>query len=98
MKTMKETDIGPILAATNCRFKLPLAYPDLIYSATKIPEIGEDRFVMEYAIFSQKHQKVAARGKGTIVTINYKSGHKVQVPASLRQRIEMLESEAARTP
>ena len=38
--------IGPILASTECRFKMPLQYPDTVIAGTKILSMEEDRFVM----------------------------------------------------
>lgn len=91
METMAETQIGPILAATSCTFKIPLAYPDRVFAATRVPELGTDRFVMAYRVISQRHGKIAAEGEGTIVTLDYATGRKVPIPDALRSRIEALE-------
>jgi acyl-CoA thioester hydrolase len=95
LEYMEETGIGPILAATNCRFKIPLTYPDTVSIGTRVSEMEDDRFTMEYYVVSQKHQKVAAEGTGLIVCFNYKENKKTSVPAELKRRIEALESSAA---
>ena len=87
MGYMTETGIGPILAAASCKFKIPLSYPDHVLIGTKVASIDEDRFVMEYVVFSKKHQKVAAEGDGVIVTYNYREGKKAAVPEVVRKRI-----------
>jgi acyl-CoA thioester hydrolase len=88
---MTKTGIGPILASTSCRFKIPLTYPDKVLVGAKVVSIEEDRFMMGYGAFSTNHQKVAAEGDGLIVTLNYREGKKVQIPGELRQRIVDLE-------
>ena len=35
-ESMREHQIGPILAHTECRFRLPLEYPDTITAATRV--------------------------------------------------------------
>jgi len=92
LEYMEETGVGPILAATNCRFKIPLTYPDTVSIGTRVPEIQADRFTMEYCVVSHKHQKVAAEGTGLIVCFNYKKKKKTAVPVELKKRIEELES------
>ena len=36
---MKRKRVGPILAATSCRFKMPLTYPDTVLVATKVTAV-----------------------------------------------------------
>ena len=91
MEWMEETGVGPILAATTCRFLLPVTYPDTVVASTRVPSVGEDRFVMEYRVESRRHGRDAARGEGTIVTYDYRSSRKAPVPSELRRRIDRLE-------
>jgi acyl-CoA thioester hydrolase len=88
---MTKTGIGPILASTSCKFKIPLKYPDKVLIGAKVTNIEEDRFMMGYGVFSTNHQKVGAEGDGLIVTLNYRDSKKVPVPEELRQRILDLE-------
>ncbi len=84
---MTQTGIGPILAATSCKFRIPLSYPDKVSIGVKVVEIKEDRFVMNYLVVSDRHQKVAAEGEGVIVTFNYREGKKAALPDLIKQRI-----------
>jgi len=84
---MAETGIGPILATTSCKFRIPMSYPDQVLIGARVISIEADRFVMHYLVVSQKHQKSAAEGDGVIVTFNYREGKKVHVPEVVRQRI-----------
>lgn len=83
--------IGPILAATECRYKMPLHYPDTVIAGSKILSMEEDRFVMGYEIFSTKQKRIAADGEGVIVTYDYRNNKKVPIPAALRAKIMDLE-------
>lgn len=91
----RDTGVGPILAATQARFRKPLTYPDQIAIGARIAEIGTDRCTMEYLLYSHGLQAVAAEGQGTIVTYHYAEGRKVPVPAELRRRIEAMEARAS---
>jgi acyl-CoA thioester hydrolase len=92
IKFMTRTGIGPILAATSCRFRTPLTYPDNVLVAGKVTAIEEDRFMMDYRVVSTRHQKVAAEGDGVIVTFNYRENKKAAVPEELRRLIMEIES------
>src|SRR5437016_14684059 len=50
----ERTGIGPILAATEARFRKPLTYPDTISVGVRVAELGADRFPMEHRIESQR--------------------------------------------
>lgn len=83
------TGIGPILAATSCRFRIPLTYPDTVLAGARVPaeSVGADRFTMEYAVLSRGHARLAADGDGRIVTFDYRAGSKAPLPDALRERI-----------
>lgn len=88
---MNETGIGPILASTGCKFKLPLTYPDTVSVGTRISEIEADRFVMKYVVVSHQHAKVAAEGEGLVVSYDYRALRKAPLPDEIKKRIEVLE-------
>jgi len=87
----QQTGIGPILQATQARFRKPLTYPDTIAVGARVPAVGTDRFTMEYVLVSEQLNAVAADGQGTIVSYHYTEGKKVPLPDELRQRIAKLE-------
>ena len=91
MKFMNQTGIGPILASVQCKFKIPLTYPDTVSVGTRISKVEQDRFVMEYSVVSHKHQKIAAEGEGVIVSFNYRENKKTPLPDEIKQRIAELE-------
>ena len=80
---MAETNIGPILAGTECRYKLPLTFPDRIHIATRCELKSSKSFEMEYVVFSEQHQAIAAEGKGFVVYYDYNQGKSCDVPESI---------------
>jgi len=86
--------LGPILASTSCRFRAPLPFPDRISVGARVARVDEDRFVMFYAVYSHRLQKLAAEGEGTIVCFDYRENRKAPLPAELKQKISALENSA----
>jgi acyl-CoA thioester hydrolase len=87
--------LGPILASTSCRFRAPLAFPDQVSVGARVARVEEDRFVMFYAVFSHRLQRIAAEGEGTIVCFNYLENRKAPLPQALIRKIAELEDTAA---
>jgi acyl-CoA thioester hydrolase len=91
MNLMEETGIGPILASTQCRYKVPLTYPDTVAVGTRISTVGEDRFSMAYIVVSQTRNLVAAEGDALIVAYDYRKNTKARLPDVLTGRINAIE-------
>lgn len=89
--TASENNIAPILAQTSCRYKLPLNYPDSITVGSSITEKHSHGFLMEYAIFSHKHQKITTTGTGRVVMLNYTTHEKVAITDELWAKINNLQ-------
>lgn len=83
--------IGSILASTQCDFRKALAYPDTVSIGARVIEIGGDRFTMEYRLVSHRLQKIAAEGKGIIVSYNYHEKRKIDLPEAIRRNIQAVE-------
>ena len=88
----KSSGIGPILAETSCRFRIPLTYPDTVSIGTRVTLVESDRFMMEYRVVSHNHQKIAAEGSGKIVAFDYRENKKTNLPDAIKQAIESLEN------
>lgn len=84
-------DLGPILAKTHCNFRLPLDYPDRIHIATRCRILSPKTFNMEYAVFSEKHNSIAAEGEGLIVYYDYANGKSCEIPKAIVAAINALE-------
>ncbi len=88
---MATEKIGPILAHTECRFRIPLAYPDTVSIGTNAVDLSETGFIMEYRVTSHRHGKLAAEGTGRIVSLDYRTNQKAPIPGPVRDAIEKLE-------
>jgi len=88
---MEESGIGPILASTHCRYRLPLTYPDVVSIGSRVSDIGEDRFTMKYVVASHNVSKIAAEGEGILVTYDYRNNRKAPMPAELKRTILAVE-------
>ncbi len=88
---MERTGVGPILASVQCRFKIPLTFPDTVSVGVRVSEIGDDRFTMEYAVLSRRLGKVAALGNGVVVSYDYGENKKAPLPDEVKRRIKELE-------
>ena len=88
---MIKTGIGPILASTQCKFKIPLTYPDKVTVGAKVDVIEKDRFLMKYLVVSHKHKNIAASEEGMLVSFNYHENKKAPLPDEIRARITELE-------
>lgn len=91
-KMIGDTGVGVILASINCRFRIPLTFPDKISVGVRVINIQEDRFTVEHRIVSHHHQKIAAEGDGLLVAYDYNALKKAALPDAFRQRIQELEN------
>lgn len=82
--------VGPILASTHCRFRLPLEYPDSVRIGARAIAVEEDRFTMEYRVVSLGRNAVAAEGGGIVVAYDYERRAKASLPAAVREAIASL--------
>jgi acyl-CoA thioester hydrolase len=91
LEVMNKTGIGPILASTQCKYKIPLTYPDHVTVGAKVDIIENDRFIMKYAVISHKLKKIATLGEGVLVTFDYQNNKKTLIPDEIRKKIIDLE-------
>ncbi len=89
--------VGPILHSVNCRFRIPLTYPDTVHVGIRVMKMGSDRFVMDQCLVSAAQQQVAAQGDAIIVTYDYRCGAKAALPAAVRAAILALEATVGNT-
>ena len=85
---MTSSGIGPILASTKCRYLLPVTYPDELIAGTTISKIEKDRFTMDYALFSTRASRLAAIGNGVVVSYDYETGKKADLPADWLEALD----------
>ena len=91
-----KSSAGPILAATACRFRAPLTFPDALVIGSSVCAVGDRRFTLQHGIFSHKLGVTAAEGTGEVVLYNYPALKKAsEFPPALREAIAAVEATAA---
>lgn len=88
------TGIGPIVGATQARFRRPVKYPDTLLAGAKVVSFGADRFTIRHVLVSRATGEMTTEGDAVVVCIDYRANEKAPVPAELRRRIEELEGGA----
>ncbi|HAS6347333.1 TPA: acyl-CoA thioesterase [Vibrio vulnificus] len=95
MDEIKRNQIGPVLSETQCRYRIPVTFPDTLLIGSRVSEVGEDRFTMEYQVVSKKMGKVTTTGSAIVVMLDFKNQCKTQLPAVLRDAIFSIEAKKA---
>jgi acyl-CoA thioester hydrolase len=72
--------VDPILGWQDCKYIFPMVYPDTAIVGVRAIEIKEDRFVLESAIFSKVHERIAAISRQSIVPYDYVALRKAALP------------------
>lgn len=79
---------GTVVGRIQCRFRIPLIYPDTIIVGSRVADVSEDRFTFEYAIYSHRHDRIAAEASSVVVAITLHDGRKTKLPDFLRAAVE----------
>ena len=87
---MEETGVGPILADSRCRYRVPVTFPDRVTVTVQARDLSGDRFQMDYRLYSDQHGRLAAEGESTIVCYDFAAGRKAPIPDAVRTAMEAL--------
>lgn len=87
---------GPILAQTECQFRLPVPWPSHLLIGARVSRVGNSSLTMEYVTFRRDdaHRETltcVATGSGVIVLVKYDEGEKVRINDEIRARISSLD-------
>lgn len=93
LEEMEKTQVGPILGATECKYLLPLTYPDTIILGATVSQIKEKRLTMKYVIHSQKLEKIAAEGSAEIVFVDFASGRSTLISDNILAAIRNVQAD-----
>ncbi|NIL98009.1 MAG: acyl-CoA thioesterase [Planctomycetales bacterium] len=86
-----EENLGPILVAIHCNYRLQLEFPDTVHIGARVARVGNSSVTVQHLVYSQKHQDTAAEGKSVIVFFDYGRQKPVRVPEDIRSAIERME-------
>ena len=89
-------DAGAILGWQDCKYIFPMTHPDTAVVGVRTKEIEGDRFILQTAVFSTAHQRIAAISHQSIVPYNYAKLQKVGMPAAWVAGIKRVDRALAR--
>lgn len=89
------TSVGFIVASLECKYLLPVTYPDTVELGVRIENIESNRFDMVCHMVSHRHQKLVAIAQSKIVVYDYISKYKINIPQDTIQEIRLLEQSVA---
>ncbi len=72
--------LGIILAWQDCKYIFPITYPDRAILTYDIIEVKHDRLIGECCIYSEKHQRISAISKSTVMAYDYSVLAKANIP------------------
>jgi acyl-CoA thioester hydrolase len=75
-------------AEAQCKFRAPAKYGDTLETNLTIAEIMSKAVKYDFTIISKKTQQLVAEGYIVIVIADRKSGHAVNIPKELTQKLE----------
>ena len=84
--------VGPILYSTSCRFRAPVTYPDTLFIGARTTQLGADRFTMQFGVYSEQLGRIAAEGEAVVVSFDYSTGRKADLPQEWVDAIERIEA------
>jgi len=87
----EQTGVGPIVSATQARYRRALTYPDTIFIGARLLTLEEDRFTLEHRLVSEQLDDIASTGQVTVVAYQYREDRKTSLPDEIRRRIAALE-------
>ncbi|ELV8594727.1 acyl-CoA thioesterase [Vibrio fluvialis] len=91
MEDIAITQIGPVLSETQCRYKIPVTFPDTLLVGSRVSDVQADRFSMEYQVVSKKLGKVTTTGSATVVMFDFKNGTKAKLQERILDAIQTLQ-------
>ncbi len=72
-----ELEAGFALAYTDCKFKVPVTFPDRVVISTAVTDIKESEFTLKHAIYSTKMSLIAAENHARLVHYDFQQGKRV---------------------
>ena len=82
---------GPILGWQDCKYVFPMTYPDTAILGIRTTEVADDHLMMQCAVFSKRHERLAALAQQRIVPYAFRSLRKLPVPETWRRGVGEIE-------
>lgn len=95
MSRMVSEQIGPILASSSVRYRIPLEYPDSVLVGASVQEFESTQLIQSYGVFSTEKNAVVTTGEARIVMYSFAENRKVSIPDDILGNIRSLEQTGA---
>ncbi len=83
--------VGVILHSVQCRFRIPLTFPDTVDVTASLAGIESDRITLAHQVKSQAlGGGVAAEGSGIVVAYDYDARVKAPIPEAVLRALRAL--------
>ncbi|TMO02862.1 thioesterase family protein [Pseudoalteromonas sp. S558] len=81
--TITPSGTGPVISENNVRYKRPVTFPDTLTVGVTITDIKEDRFMMNYTVFSHAQNTITTTGNSKVVMFDFTTGQKALITEPL---------------
>ncbi len=88
-----QLESGIALAYSDCKFKVPVTFPDTMLVGTAITEIADNEFWIKHAIYSKKMSVIAAESRARLVYYDFKQSQRKLLSDQMRQQLEQFKLE-----
>jgi len=89
-KDVKTLGVGPILASVHCDYLAPVTYPDTLTVFSKATQTSSKKIEFEHTLWSEKDQRVVAKGQGLVVYYDFKVLKSCEIPESIAEKFTAL--------
>lgn len=92
MSRLKSHNIGPILASSSIRYRVPVEYPDRVYVGASAKDFKASELIQTYGVFSELKNTVTTVGEARMVMFDFTAQAKTVIPDDILERIASLEN------
>jgi acyl-CoA thioester hydrolase len=85
---IKNSQVVGFVVASNCQYKSPIAYPQVIEAGLRVNRLGNSSVEYGFGIFQQDSSVASAMGTFTHVFVDRSTDKPVAIPASIRSALE----------
>jgi len=91
-RLLNGTGAGFIVKSQECKYKVPITYPDTLTVATKIDDLSKDRFTFYTKTYSNRLSKLASESKVICVSYDHSKTCKSEFSEGLLAAIKRMET------
>ncbi len=90
-RELQASNLGPILAATNCNYRRQLHFPDTVMVGTRVSRLGRSSMTLQHAVYSEQLGEIAADGESVVVVFDFDKQRPIRIPDLVRDCVLRLQ-------